>query len=416
MVLLIAISAVAGYFVGYNFGYNAALIQAPVVTTAPTATTTPLKEAVKIGIMVPLSPPGDYKSGQIQLDAYRLGFKWVNDHGGVLGGRQIVMIGPYDDQGKPEIGVTMTRRLITDDGVAAIVAGWHSSVGLAQAKVANELKTPLINPASWTDEIPKLHSDYVFKIAVFNTEITLLMMPFLKQKAYKHIVFLGEDTDYGIDQGNSIETFLKNENIPYESFQKIIFPYDAVDFRSYLLQIKAMTPKPDVLIFAAVYQSMYLIPKQAKELGLYDMMDIIVGWDYPAWSPDWWEVAGEAGIGPIFPALFHPSLMTESGKEFQKAFKDAYGYDPSIYAFWAYDAIRVMADAIGRAGSTDREAITDALKESRYAGCLGEIFFETDPEKWPAIWNQWTGHILLMMQYTEVKQKFEDAKVVYTPL
>jgi branched-chain amino acid transport system substrate-binding protein len=311
MVILIAVSGIAGYYVGYNTGYGAGVAQ--VRATEP----------VKIGIMVPLSPPGDYKSGQIQLDAYRMGFEWVNEHGGVLGGRQLIMIGPYDDQGKPEIGVTMTKRLITEDGVVGIVAGWHSSVGLAQAKVANELKTPIINPASWTDEIPKLHSNYVFKIAVFNTEITMLMMPFLKAKGYKRIVFLGEDTDYGIDQGNSVETFLKSEGVSYEYFEKIMFPYEAVDFRPYLLKIKAMTPPPDAMIFAAVYQSMYLIPKQAKELGLYDMMDIIVGWDYPAWSPDWWEVAGDSGVGPIFPALFHPSLLTESGKEFQSAFRDA---------------------------------------------------------------------------------------------
>ena len=63
------------------------------------------KEPVKIGILIPLSPPGDPASGKRILWGAELGIKYVNEvMGGVLGGRPL-QLAVEDDQGIPAEGV-----------------------------------------------------------------------------------------------------------------------------------------------------------------------------------------------------------------------------------------------------------------------------------------------------------------------
>src|SRR5512135_1290922 len=79
------------------------------------------KEPVKVGCLTPLSPPGDPASGKRMVWAAELGVKYVNEvMGGVLGGRPL-QLAVEDDQGVPAEGVSGYRRLVTKEGVVAVV-------------------------------------------------------------------------------------------------------------------------------------------------------------------------------------------------------------------------------------------------------------------------------------------------------
>ena len=50
--------------------------------------------------------------------------------------------------------------------------------------------------------------------------------------------------------------------------------------------------------------------------------------------------------------------------------------EPSAFSALSYDAAYLMKDAIEKAGSTDKDAIVKAMKESDFAGVTGHLRFD----------------------------------------
>jgi len=366
------------------------------------------EEPIKIGFSSPLSPPGDYESGMINLRTANLAIEELNSKGGVLGREVNLVIG--DDEGKPAVGVSIAKKLITEDKVSAIVGIWHGSVAVAQAKVANDYKVPIMAHYSWPDEFTSNHWEYVFRVSPFNSQIAELIIPFIEKKGYKYIVVMAEDSDYGIGFADSFVKLASDQGI---KATKDVFPSDAIDFTPQLLKIKSKEPKPDLIIVSTVYRAGYLIPKQAYEQGLTPETEIMAGWDYPGWSPSWWPTVGEAGVGIMYPTFYCSRLeMLEKGKHFQQMYEEKFSQEPPIYAYFLYDEIMILADAMERAGSSDPQKIADALKSTKYEGTTGIITFERREGPGP-VWNQWMGHQLFIIQYTKEGQSQTEANIVY---
>src|SRR3989440_12121710 len=76
------------------------------------------QKAVKIGVLTPLSPPGDASAGQFIVRGAKMGAEAVNARGGILGGRQIELV-IEDDAGTPEKGVAGFRKLATQGQAGA---------------------------------------------------------------------------------------------------------------------------------------------------------------------------------------------------------------------------------------------------------------------------------------------------------
>jgi branched-chain amino acid transport system substrate-binding protein len=85
----------------------------------------------------------------------------------------------------------------------------------------------------------------------------------------------------------------------------------------------------------------------------------------------------------------------------------------------AYDATYLLLKAIDQAGTTDPQAIIDALENIEYTGVMGDFWFEyTSDNPVPAdepawMWHQWPTPNTYIIQYTEVNQTSGDAPVVF---
>src|SRR5437016_12663149 len=82
----------------------------------PALAQTPLK----IGVLTPLSPPGDASAEQFIVRGAKMGAEDVNARGGILGGRKVELV-VEDDAGTPEKGVAGFRKLVTQDQVVAVI-------------------------------------------------------------------------------------------------------------------------------------------------------------------------------------------------------------------------------------------------------------------------------------------------------
>src|SRR3989441_6234518 len=84
------------------------------------------QKPVKIGVLTPLSPPGDAAAGQFIVRGAKMGAEDVNARGGVLGGRKIELV-IEDGAGTPEKGAAGFRKLATHDPGGAVVGQVHNS-------------------------------------------------------------------------------------------------------------------------------------------------------------------------------------------------------------------------------------------------------------------------------------------------
>lgn len=361
------------------------------------------EDVVKFGIATPLTA-GDYKSGQINVQTAELFINQINAQGGLLG-KKVVLV-KADDEGKPAVGVTAMQRLAKEK-VSAIVGVWHSSVVMAQAKVIEQMKVPMLLHYTWADELTAGHSDYIYRIGPFNSEIARLLVPYLTKSGFKTIAILHETTAFGTGFTDALQKLAEEQGI---KVYRTGIPAEATDLKPQLLDFKGKDPMPELMVLAVNYQPTNLAPKQAAEIDLYPKCGILCAWDWPTY-PDFWEVVGEKGVGITY-ATFESNKLKLSplGESFKKAFSDKYGFAPPVYTYFMYDGMMIVADTIKRINSADPQKIAAALKDTKFDGTTGLITFE---RKEGPIWNQWMGHQLFVKKLTQFKQKGEDAEVVY---
>src|SRR5712691_704441 len=136
-----------------------------IALTAPALAQKP----VKIGVLTPLSPPGDAAAGQFIVRGAKMGAEDVNARGGVLGGRKIELV-IEDDAGTPEKGAAGIRKLATQDQVVAVLGQFHSSVMLAVQDLAEQFKVPIFATQSTAPGTTEKHLNYSFRTHVIDTD------------------------------------------------------------------------------------------------------------------------------------------------------------------------------------------------------------------------------------------------------
>src|SRR3989440_6975866 len=127
------------------------------------------QKAVKIGVLTPLSPPGDAAAGQFIVRGAKMGAEDVNARGGVLGGRKIELV-IEDDSGTPEKGAAGFRKLATQDQAVAVVGQFHSSVMTAVQALAEQFKVPVFSTQASARQITEKHLNFTFRPHVIHPD------------------------------------------------------------------------------------------------------------------------------------------------------------------------------------------------------------------------------------------------------
>ena len=131
---------------------------------------------VKIGVLTPLSPPGDAAAGQFIVRGAKMAADEINGPGGVLGGRKIELV-IEDDSGTPEKGVAGLRKLASQDKVSAVIGQFHSSVMEAVQDLAEQLKIPVFSTQASAKRITEKHLTYTFRTHVIDPDRVQALEP-----------------------------------------------------------------------------------------------------------------------------------------------------------------------------------------------------------------------------------------------
>src|SRR5437879_3630235 len=200
--------------------------------------------AVKIGVLTPLSPPGDAAAGQFIVRGAKMAADEINGKGGVLGGRKIELI-VEDDSGPPEKGAAGLRKLAGQDKVVAVVGQFHSSVAEAVQDLAEQLKVPVFLTQASAKKLTEKHLNYTFRTHVIDPDRVTLWNKWIQQQGFKRVAVLAENTDYGVGVVEETKKQFVSMNVKAE-LKTIIFDRAVVDLTPQILEIKNW--KPDLFI------------------------------------------------------------------------------------------------------------------------------------------------------------------------
>lgn len=289
----------------------------------------------------------------------------VNAAGGVLG-RQVRVI-VEDDQGRPEEAQTVVTKLITSDKVVAIIGEVASSRTLAAAPVAQTHKIPMITPSSTNPAVTEV-GDFIFRVCFIDPFQGLVMAKFAANSLHMTKVAILRDikNDYSVGLADVfIENFtaLGGTIVADESYSE-----GDTDFSAQLTSLRSKGP--EAIFVPGYYTEVGLIARQAKSLGIGAPLLGGDGWD----SPSLIEIGGEALEGSYFSNHYSVDDPSPSIQKFVTDYRAKYGETPDALAGLGYDAAKLLFDAITRAGSTDPQAIRDALAATKdFQGMTGVI-------------------------------------------
>ena len=233
----------------------------------------------------------------------------------------------------------------------------------------------MITNISTQKDITKI-GDYIFRVCYTNVFQSQVMAIFARKnlQAEKAVVFKDLTSDYSLGVASEFKRkFSENGGeilieIPYKHRQE-----------NFSEQVKlAAEAKPDVVFFTGHDESALLI----REMVRIGLKATPIGCDGFG-SDSFFRMGGNMIKTGYYCTHWAEDVQTLSSQSFVKRYKKG---TANIYPTeaLAYDAVMLMADAITRAGSTNRLKIRNALKETKgYQGVTGEISFnETgDPEK-----------------------------------
>lgn len=294
----------------------------------------------------------------------------INAAGGVLG--KNIRLLTEDTQSRPEEAATAVTKLITRDGVKAVIGEVSSSRSLAAAPICQANGVPMVSNASTNPEVTK-KGDYIFRVCYIDPFQGEVMARFVYNTLGLRTVAILKDikNDYSIGLAQYFEeTFLKlgGQVVATQAYSE-----GDVDFKAQLTALKAAGP--EAVIVPGYYTEAALIVKQARELNM--TMPVVGGdgWD----SAKLVEIGGASMNNTYFSTAYTADDPDSVVQNFVHKYTTRYNDKPDAFAALGYDAGLILFDAIKRAGSTDGAKVRDALAATRdFRGVTGAITIDSD--------------------------------------
>ena len=371
-------------------------------------------DTVKIGALAPLSAPGSVTGGAAMKAAFEIAVEEINAAGGVLGKPvELVLV---DTEGLPERGTAAMVRLINQDQVAGVVGEYHSAVGLTAKEVAHANNMPTVFAETWSAEITRAQYPEVFRIAPLSPVVSAVDAEFVASLPnINKVVIMSENTGYGIPAAADTEKFLGEKGIESISF---FADLGTQDFSAIVERVKA--ENPDLIWVLSTGETSYNFQQQAADAGIGPQDLPMVCNQVAGDSEAYWTNVPDGNLCFYRRIGLPKEKYTDATGAFETKYVEATGKSSAeSYAMEAYDSLKIMAQAINEAGSTDAGAIISALENISYDGALGTITFpygthNAIPDGMDAMWwHQFPDPAITIVQYTEPGQSSADAATVF---
>ncbi len=323
-------------------------------------------EVIKLGGIIP-------KTGAVAVygntteNGVKLAVEEINANGGI-NGKQIEYVSE-DNKGDPTEAVTIYNKLVEEE-VVGIIGPITSKPAQAVADNSETDGIPVITPTGTMGSITE-GKDNVFRTCFTDPLQGKILANFAADTlgAKKAAILKNTSDDYSNGVADAFRDTFEEKGLEIVADEG--YGGTDVDFKVQLTNIQ--NGQPDVIIVPEYYEKDVLIAKQARDLGIEATLIGPDGWDGVLATID----EGSKGIleGVYFTNHYAVDDDSENVKNFVEAYKAKYNEDPSSFAALGYDTVYLYKQAYEKAGSTDYEAVIEALKSAELDGVTGNIKF-----------------------------------------
>ena len=334
------------------------LLAGAMVMAAPGA----FAQSIKIGLITDkVGPAKAYAEPVAQGAVYAV--KEINAKGGLLG-RQVELL-VEDDQGKPDVSATAARKLV-DAGAAFILSVSLTPATQQAQSVTLETKTPHLTPSNSGDTLTTQIANPNFWQTgpLASTQIATLLS-YARNKNYKRVALVTENSALGQLTNQFFKAGLEKSGIQIVSEE--VVPGGSTTADPQMQKVRAANPEALFMTGVSTPENA-LILRSYRQLGMKTPILANYNMSVPVYS----SVAKGLLDGVVFVDAFDPAKPAT--QRFIDAYKKDTGNEPYNLNGYGYDGVMLVADAIKRAGGTDKAKVRDAMQATKgFSGVMGGV-------------------------------------------
>jgi branched-chain amino acid transport system substrate-binding protein len=328
---------------------------------------------IKVGMIYNMT------GSQASLDApsangAKLAVKEINAAGGILGKK--VDLVAYDGKSDAATIANSATQLTQTDKVVAMFGFSDSDMVMAAAPVAAKAGIVFVTSGATSPKLPDQVPDMLY-LACFGDNVQAAAgaeYAFDTMKAKTVYLLIDKGMEYTLLLGKYFkERFVElgGKIVLEDTYQG-----GDKDFSAQITKLKGQKAQPDLLYIAAGPDDVGTIVKQFRDSGVKKPIMGGDGYDTPLLV----QVAGAGAENVYFTthSLMDSSLGTDAVKKFIASYQAEFKNPPeNAFAGLGYDTMKLIADAIKRAGSADPKAIRAALQGTKdLPGVTGAITYQ----------------------------------------
>jgi branched-chain amino acid transport system substrate-binding protein len=210
---------------------------------------------------------------------------------------------------------------------------------------------------------------YFFRALSNNVMTTQALVLSLKNRKFRTAWIITYDYAYGHQAVQDTKASMQREVPEIKVLGESYPPLTESDFTSYISQI--MNAKPNVVIAYLFGATQAAFVKQAKLYGFFDKIRLATDCNPENIRP----IGLDFVKGVLGYAFYDITLDSPHNKKFAKTFFDKYREYPGFCSACFYTGMISLARAVENSGTTDREAVTDALEKITVSSPYGDIYY-----------------------------------------
>ena len=332
-------------------------------------------QTIKVGAVVPIT--GRYGAGGAQVRAgYEIAVEQLNAAGAVtMGGKRMpIEFVLLDDESDATKTVSRLETLAAQ-GVVAYLGGFGSDLHAAAASVAEKNRVSYLGVAFALNKIHQQGFRYLFSPFWKSPDIgqatqgLLALIPAGERP--KSVAIFQEKTDWGREMATAWTEAGKGAG--YQVVLNGEYAPGAKDFSDVILRAKSA--KADAVFALPTPPDGMTMIKQMKELDYTPKLALFIR------APDavvWSKNLGKGGDYMVLAAGWHHAMKGTGVKELNDAHEKKYGRPADPITGPAYACVQILAAAVTRAGSLDRDKVRDAIAATTLTTVIGPVRFRLD--------------------------------------
>jgi len=321
-------------------------------------------QEIRIGFTVPLTGAAA-SEGALFIKAIKLALKQINEAGGV-NGKKINLI-MEDTQSTNPGALAALQKCVEKDKVLALVGPVKSTQILAMSDAIKSYAIPTMIGGT-NANLTRKGNPWLFRVRPDDSIAAAAMVKFIKEDLKLSKVGILHDTDaFGTGGADLVEQGAKANGLTVAKRER--YTTKDKDFTAQLLSLKNAGAQV-MVVYGTNTEDVAVIQRQYRQLGSpYKYLGSV-----SSGGRDCLRLAKEAAEGLMAVADFVPG-QSPVNKKYAEDYRKEYGEDFDANSVWAYDGLKILADAIRKAGE-DRNKIREALLATQgYKGALGTFAF-----------------------------------------